>query len=282
LENLKYLNIGCGHKYHKDWINIDLARSSPDVIAADVLKEIPFPDNYFDVVYHSQVLEHIAKEKAVAFTLECYRVLKPGGMLRVVVPDLENIMDEYKKLLTQNLDNPNEISEANYDWILLELYDQTVRNKKGGQMAEFLKQPNLVNEKYVIDRMGYLGRSIRKNHLNGSTYGSNFHRAFSSWFLFNKAVWHVFRKIRHALSSETAKIGAFRLGGEIHMWMYDRYSLSRLLKTCGFGEISVKNPYESTIPGWNKYELDVKEGIACDPTSLFVEARKVLKTPEPA
>jgi len=70
-------------------------------------------------------------------------------------------------------------------------------------------------------------------------------------------------------------LDAFRLGGEIHMWMYDRFSLSRLLKNSGFVNILIKNPFESEIPNWNSYELDVKEGLAYDPTSLFVEAKKI-------
>jgi hypothetical protein len=58
------------------------------------------------------------------------------------------------------------------------------------------------------------------------------------------------------------------------MWMYDRYSLSKLLLACGFDDVSLKNPFESDIPNWDSYELDVKNGLAYDPTSLFMEARK--------
>lgn len=52
-----------------------------------------------------------------------------------------------KSFLNENTENQNDISTANYDWIMLEMYDQTVRNYSGGQMAEFLKQPHLINEK---------------------------------------------------------------------------------------------------------------------------------------
>lgn len=281
MEKLNYLNVGCGSKFHKDWVNLDMTSNSTDVIAANLLNGIPFPDKSFDVVYHSQVLEHIPKEKAYNFIKECFRVLKPDGIIRVVVPDLENIVDEYKKFLNECLENPNDQSAANYDWIKLEMYDQTVRNYSGGQMAEFLKQPHVINEKYIIDRIGFVGRSIRNSYLSkdtGNTVAGNFKKAFSSVTLFQKAVRYIFRKIKQKMKfiqpSEISKIGAFRLGGEIHMWMYDRYSLSRLLKDCGFEEISVKSPFESTIPKWKEYELDVKDGLIYDPTSLFVEARK--------
>ena len=281
MEKLNYLNVGCGSKFHKDWVNVDMTSNSTDVIAANLLNGLPFPDESFDVVYHSQVLEHIPKEKAYNFIKECFRVLKPEGIIRVVVPDFENIVDEYKKFLNESLENPNDLSAANYDWIMLEMYDQTVRNYSGGQMAEFLKQPHVINEKYIIDRIGFVGRSIRNSYLSGvtrNTVSGNFKKAFSSVSLFKKAARYIFRKIRQKIKfiqpSEISKIGAFRLGGEIHMWMYDRYSLSRLLKDCGFEEISVKSPFESTIPKWKEYELDVKDGLIYDPTSLFVEARK--------
>lgn len=274
MAKLNYLNVGCGNKLHKDWVNVDMASSSTDVIVANLLKGIPFPNESFDVVYHSQVLEHFPKEKALNFIKECFRVLKPNGIIRVVVPDLENIVDEYKKNLIENIENPNNLSAANYDWIMLEMYDQTVRNYRGGQMAEFLKQPHMINEKYVIDRIGFIGRSIRNSYLSGNTISGNFKKAFSSISMFKKAVKYIFNKIRYKITSEATKIGEFRQGGEIHMWMYDRYSLSQLLKNAGFEEVSTKSPFKSDIPKWEEYELDIKDGFVYDPTSLFVEARK--------
>ena len=282
MKKLNYLNLGCGSKFHKDWYNIDMSSNSSDVIAVNLLKGIPFPDKFFDVVYHSQVLEHIPKEKAHDFIKECFRVLKPNGIIRIAVPDLENIVDEYKKFLNENLQNPNELSSANYDWILIEMYDQTVRNYSGGQMTEFLKQTNLINEKYIIERIGYDFRSISNSFLRGDTLNTisgNFKRVFLSPTIFKKAFKFIFRKIKQnilsIILSEKSKIGSFRMGGQVHMWMYDRYSLSRLLKECGFEEISIKSPIDSAIPKWEVYELDVKDGLICDPTSLFIEARKI-------
>ena len=72
MAKLNYLNVGCGNKTHTDWVNIDMASNSPDVIVANILKGMPFPDNTFDVVYHSQVLEHFPKERAHAFICLLY------------------------------------------------------------------------------------------------------------------------------------------------------------------------------------------------------------------
>jgi predicted SAM-dependent methyltransferase len=263
------LNVGCGNKLHPDWVNVDMVSYSPEVKVVDLTKGIPFADNSFDVVYHSQVLEHIPKEKSEYFVRECYRVLKPNGIMRVVVPDLENIVDEYKRLLNENLENPTALTKANYEWIMLEMYDQSVRHYSGGLMAKFIRQPNLINEQYIVDRLGYVGSNLRN---------SNFKIAVSSLPLFKKAVRYVLNKVKSKLVLNYAEeVGTFRLDGEIHMWMYDRYSLGQLLKDCGFADIVKKTPFESDIPDWSEYKLDVKDGIVYDPTSLFMEARKKLQ-----
>ena len=54
----KMLNLGCGGRYHKDWINIDFNSSGPDVIKHNLCLGIPSPNEDFDVVYHSDLLEH--------------------------------------------------------------------------------------------------------------------------------------------------------------------------------------------------------------------------------
>lgn len=276
MEKLNYLNVGCGSKYHKLWVNVDMSSNSKDVISANLLKGIPFSDNEFDVVYHSQVLEHIPKEKAENFIKECYRVLKPNGIIRVVVPDLENIVDEYKKYLNKNLEEPTDLSIANYDWIMIEMFDQMVRNQSGGQFSEYFNRPEIINEKYVFERMGFSAKKIRNEYLSkDSKFIRNFKMAFSSFNMFKKAIKYGTNRIfQKTLQSKASQIGNFRLGGEIHMWMYDRYSLSKLLLDCGFTDVSIKNPFESDIPNWKKYELDVKDDLVYDPKSLFMEARK--------
>src|ERR1700743_2591931 len=92
---LPYLNLGCGHHFNKRWVNVDFVSIGDDVIGHNLLKGIPFDDSSFEVVYHSHVLEHFQKRDAVKFIDECYRVLKPGGTIRVVIPDLEQIVTHY-------------------------------------------------------------------------------------------------------------------------------------------------------------------------------------------
>jgi predicted SAM-dependent methyltransferase len=274
MEKLNYLNVGCGNKFHRAWVNVDMVSNSEYVMAVNLLKGIPFPSDQFEVVYHSQVLEHIPKEKAHDFIKECYRVLKPGGILRVVLPDLENIVNEYKRLLQENLERPTATSAANYDWIMLEMYDQTVRNHSGGQMAAYLHQPHIVNKEFIVGRIGYVGESLLDEEQDEVKTSGN--RRISLLSRLKHLPGNLARRVMHKIAppSEAEKIGSFRLGGEIHMWMYDRYSLKKLLQECGFEDISVKSPFKSDIPDWERYQLDVKDGKVYDPTSLFMEARK--------
>ena len=118
----KLLNVGCGLKIAKNgnWTNIDMGtQSTANVIRCNLLNGFPFGDDEFDVVYHSQVLEHFPKDKSAYFIAECFRVLKPGRILRVVVPDLEDIAITYLDQLQALRTRPTQESEVRYDWILL-------------------------------------------------------------------------------------------------------------------------------------------------------------------
>lgn len=65
-------------------------RSIPDnIIVHNLAKGIPFPDGSVDVVYHSHLLEHLDRDVAERFLREVQRVLRLGGIQRIVVPDLE-------------------------------------------------------------------------------------------------------------------------------------------------------------------------------------------------
>src|SRR5947208_1222158 len=91
----RLLNVGCGHRFHRDWINLDIKPCDPRVMKWDVTCGLPFPDRHFDAVYHSHVVEHIRRLDVAAFLRECYRVLRPRGIMRIVTPDLERLCELY-------------------------------------------------------------------------------------------------------------------------------------------------------------------------------------------
>jgi len=61
----------------------------------DIRKRFPFDDQSVDVIYAAHVWEHLAFSTAIQATQECYRVLKTGGVLRLVVPNLRDFVEEY-------------------------------------------------------------------------------------------------------------------------------------------------------------------------------------------
>jgi predicted SAM-dependent methyltransferase len=157
--NKQFLNLGCGHRYHDEWTNVDFRRTGKNVIAANLLKGIPFNNDTFDMVYHSHAIEHFSKQDAPKFLKECYRVLKPNGIIRIAFPDLEQMVSHYIRLLKE-LQNGNMQYEPDYDWIMLELYDQTVRNISGGEMFQYFVRDSIPNEKFLLERCGIEAKKL--------------------------------------------------------------------------------------------------------------------------
>ena len=121
------LNLGCGYQYPQGWINVDYslgARFSrlpffrlinkklhlfrmewdDNIFIHDLTKPFPWDDASVDVVYSSHTLEHMAREQGAEFLRQSYRVLKPGGIIRIVIPDLLSIVNRYLEgeLLAEN------------------------------------------------------------------------------------------------------------------------------------------------------------------------------------
>lgn len=65
--------------------------------------------------------------------------------------------------------------------------------------------------------------------------------------------------------------GWLRTSGEVHRWMYDRFSLDRLLREAQLNEIAYCPPDVSRIPEFAAYGLDVTDGVVRKPDSLFME-----------
>jgi len=281
---MKLLNLGCGQRFHKAWINIDFVSSNVNVIPHNLLNGIPYNENEFDVVYHSHVLEHFSKESGRKFIAECFGVLKPGGIIRIAVPDLEQIVRNYLRSMEGALEGDLE-SADNYEWMMLELYDQTVRNQSGGEMAKYFYKDEIKNSFFVFSRIGQEGKKIRENFMKSKKYSKKSDNIEQKYFLrhiFNPKFYLlklkkiIFYKEMEELHRNKLyiAIGKFRLGGEIHQWMYDRYSLGKLLNDCGFSDIKVVTAFESRISSWNNYELESTDGVIHKPDSLFIEAIK--------
>jgi predicted SAM-dependent methyltransferase len=279
---MNYLNLGCGSRCHPDWINVDSRPSAPGVIAHDLREGIPFPDKQFDVVYHSHLLEHFTKKQAIKFMKNCFQVLKVGGIIRVVVPDLEIIVTDYLTAL-KGARSGNEQWQQNYEWLMLELYDQVVREAPGGTMLEYLSQNPIPNESYVLERMGEEARALIEEQRISKTPRTMSGPIYSSFVpslkkFRSKLYWWLLRRLLGESRYKALQIGLFRLHGEIHQWMYDEYSLTVLLEHSGFHNPMKTDALHSSVPNWKNFCLDSDPaGRAYKPDSLYVEASKAHK-----
>lgn len=239
-------------------MNVDVAPADATVLAHDLRQALPFADGAFAAVYHSHVLEHLPRERALPFLKECHRVLQPGGILRVAVPDLETIVELYLATLRGALAGEAR-SQTQYEWVTVELLDQLTRqHADGGEMFKYLCREPIPCLDLIAERLGYEVTSkleqIRGYVKNGLTPE---------------------RIEERRAQFSPADVGRFRTSGEAHLWMYDRYSLARLFEAAGFIESVVTGARASRIPDFARYGLDVlPDGAVRKPDSLFMEARK--------
>jgi predicted SAM-dependent methyltransferase len=91
----KGLQIGSGTIGFPGWMNSDVAGTPGTDFPLDITKPLPFPDACLDAIYGSEVIEHIERRQVVPFLAEAYRVLKPGGVLRLTTPDLRSVCQIY-------------------------------------------------------------------------------------------------------------------------------------------------------------------------------------------
>ena len=112
------LNLGCGAQTPAGWINVDFSLGAKlvklplfsylnrrlklfrtdwneGILLHDLRRRFPWTNDSVDIIYSSHTLEHFSKAEGIHFLSECYRVLKTGGILRLVVPDLRVLVDQY-------------------------------------------------------------------------------------------------------------------------------------------------------------------------------------------
>jgi predicted SAM-dependent methyltransferase len=238
-------NLGCGTRHHPDWINMDFHGDGTVVHAWDLRYELPLPPRCCDVVYTSHLIEHFDRADAHQFLLECRRVLKPSGLIRIAAPDLEAISRSYLTCLDDALKGQPG-ADASYEWAAIELLDQMVRHQSGGEMLKLWRQATVPAEDFVARRVGAEYWRVRDRYKNQAVPVAPYN---------------------------SRDIGEFRLSGEVHQWMYDRYSLGKLLSVCGFKNAHACSADESSIEGFANYRLDTHaDGTVYKPDSFFMEA----------
>ena len=108
-DNYKRYNLGCGLKIYENFMNVGYwSQLNSEVLYKnlngtdntvmfnhDLRNGVPALDESLELVYHSHMLEHLSYADGISFLKECFRVLKPGGKMRVLVPDIQLWINAY-------------------------------------------------------------------------------------------------------------------------------------------------------------------------------------------
>lgn len=275
---MRMLNLGCGSRFHRQWVNVDWAPSAPGILVHDLRKPLPFEDKSFDIVYHSHVLEHFDRSDAERFLSECYRVCDVGGVIRVAVPDLEMIVTMYLQYLQGAIAGATGAAER-YEWMMLEMYDQVVRTHSGGEMLQYLSHAPDWLRPFLSSRVG---RSMLIEVMSKPMNQNDLSARLKVGIREPRRAWRYIRKVITSFlimmlwgktGKEMFNEVLFRMQGENHRWMYDRYSLPKALELAGFQSATIVTAHQSRIDNWASYGLDVdQDGAVYKPDSLFCEA----------
>jgi len=104
-KNLK-LHLGCGSDIRAGWINIDMylapwGPATPDsngnstVIRHDLRRGLPLEKESCDFIYSSHFFEHLEYEHGLRLMQDCYRILRPGGIFRLALPNFKALFNAY-------------------------------------------------------------------------------------------------------------------------------------------------------------------------------------------
>ena len=256
---MKLINLGCGKSFHSAWTNLDISPVSREIASIDLQKHLSLGEDQYQGCYLSHVLEHLPRARVPVLLQEIQKLLSKGGILRIVVPDLEVICRSYLQELQGALTG-EPTATAKHEWMTMELIDQMTRTFSGGFMGRLWWSRPLPSREFIISRLGEeAGKWL--DHIDAEI---------------QKGAKPLDRRDTYQVPKQNEKeIVRFRDQGEIHQWMYDRVSLKWLLEKAGFQSVKVCGPTESRIPDFVSYHLDTNEmGETRKPDSLFMEAIK--------
>ena len=182
------LNLGCGTRALPGFVNIDNSPSvllgrwpflkkllflagllsreryeTPwprDIVWQDASKGLPYADQSVDKIYSSHALEHLDKKRGEALLRGCFRVLKRGGVFRLVVPDLEYHARRY----LQRVSNGGPSDRAAHDDFLWNIYGAYLEKRRYGASHRYMYDwPTL---QLVLSEIGF-SRVLRQDFQTG-------------------------------------------------------------------------------------------------------------------
>ncbi|HEX7136488.1 MAG TPA: methyltransferase domain-containing protein [Vicinamibacterales bacterium] len=170
-----WINVGCGPSVADGWVGVDgswqaifagrprlaavagrvvrrsLGQWPAGIVKSDLRNPLPFADASAAVVYSSHTIEHLHRDEAVHAMMEMRRVLKAGGVCRVVVPDVQAIVRWY--LEKANSPEPDAASDQLMSQMLLR---PRAHASGGGLLGWYRRVTDFDNHKWMYDQAGLL------------------------------------------------------------------------------------------------------------------------------
>ena len=92
-----YINLGCGNIYVEGMINIDFFSATKSDYGLDLRFPFRIATESIDGLSSEHTFEHLSYEEVANALSECYRILKPGAVIRIILPDLSILVDKYQQ-----------------------------------------------------------------------------------------------------------------------------------------------------------------------------------------
>jgi predicted SAM-dependent methyltransferase len=87
------VHLGAGDHRLEGWMNLDIIFNAQVDAVADLTRSLPFRSESVDFIHSEDFLEHVDYGAGQVVLDECYRVLRPGGVMRLLMPDLESLVE---------------------------------------------------------------------------------------------------------------------------------------------------------------------------------------------
>lgn len=253
-------------QWRPDFVPVD-----PESERIDLLAGLPFDTLTLDAIYAYHVLEHLDLHEGRRFLAECLRVLRPGGWLRVSVPDFVNHLRTYLECLEAARDRPDDLElRVRLEFTRVLLLDQRVRRRSGGRMLELLRTAG-VDREFAIRTLGLTGPWLL-DIARGTPRGPR-RSAFSSRSTLRAAISSIRRRLepRRRLPWWQRDCRETR---ELEITNWDEVSLTRELAAAGFEEVSAcTTAGSSRLPGWSDLDRCPNTGVDIE-RSAIAEGRR--------
>jgi predicted SAM-dependent methyltransferase len=186
-----WLNLGSGPDAAASWINYDgswqarlaghrwLARAASTALGIEVghwprgvkyrnvRRGLGYGDGSVAVVYASHLLEHLYRDEALAFLREARRVLRPGGVCRVVVPDVAAIVGWY---LAHQREAAAQKKQPSSD-LLMGMMLLRPQRPRGGLLGFVRRSTDLHEHKWMYDQEGLVALFVEAGFADPSPRG---------------------------------------------------------------------------------------------------------------